>query len=418
MRTVRLAALFIGLVAVVFVPSALAAPPQPVSPGGVDVALVAVRCPTFSWAPARRGGVHELAVYAVSRDGELGAEPVLSVRLPAGATAWTPSMDRCLERGGLYAWSMREVDGGAAGRWSEPMVFEVAAAPTLDEVEEALSTLRRFRESVARASDPSAAGRAAARPRALPPAFRSGGPANAPTVEPSPTPKAAPTLNQASLTISHHLSLAAGSGVFKDGATLLWSDHSNLNTGLGYRALGDPVLIGDSNTAVGDQALRELEAGASNTALGLGALILHVNGSANTAVGAHAMAGPTSGSDNLALGSFAGANLDGGSGNIMIDNDGVAGDSDVIRIGYFQTETHIAGIHGATLGGSTVKKVCVDETDQLGPCPPTPASLSQGTLEAESSVPSTEALIEMIRSLRQQVEEQQRRLEALEQRVR
>ena len=130
------------------------------------------------------------------------------------------------------------------------------------------------------------------------------------------------------------------------------------------------------------------------------------------------MAEPTSGSNNVALGSFAGNNLEGGSGNIMIDNDGVADDSDVIRIGSLQTETHIAGIHGASLGGSTVKKVCVDETDQLGPCPPTPASSSQEMVEAEGAVPSTEVLLEEIRKLREQVEKQQRRLETLEGTVR
>ena len=143
-------------------------------------------------------------------------------------------------------------------------------------------------------------------------------------------------------------------------------------------------------------------------------MILHVSGSGNTALGDHAMAGPTSGSNNVALGSFAGNNLEGGSGNIMIDHDGVADDSDVICIGHFQTETHIAGIHGASLGGSTVKKVCVDETDQLGPCPPTPASSTRETVDGQSAVPSTQVLLEEIRRLRQRVAEQQRRLEALE----
>ena len=419
MRTARLAALFMGLVVLVFVPSTFAAPPQPVSPGGADVALVEARCPTFSWAPARPGAVYELAVYAVARDGELSAEPVLSVRLPPGAGSWTPSLDQRLERGGLYAWSIREVGGGGGdGHWSEPMVFEVAAAPTLEEVEEALATLRRFREAAARASDSSDPGRPAARSRALSPSFGSGGSASTPAIGASLAPKAAPTLGQASLSLSSHLSLAPGSAIFQDGTILLWSNGTSSNTSLGHAALSDPALSGEHNTALGNQALRDHETGGYNTAVGFGASILNVDGSNNTALGAYALAEPTSGSNNLGLGDFAGNNLDGGSENIMIANDGTAGDSYVIRIGSLQTETHIAGIHGASLGGSTVKRVCVDETDQLGPCPPTPASSSQEMVEAEGAVPSTEVLLEEIRKLREQVEKQQRRLETLEGTVR
>lgn len=416
MRTARLAPLFTGLVVLVFVPSALASPPQPVSPGGIDVALVEVRCPTFSWAPARREAAHELAVYEVSRDGEPAAEPVLSVHLPARARSWTPSLDRCLERGGRYAWSVRELEegGGRDGRWSEPMLFEVTAAPTVEEVEAALATLRRFRESTGRVPD---SVRVSARPRALPMSVRLGGPGKPSAVEPvepSLAPKAAPTLGQVSLGISDHLALAPGSGIFKDGNILLWSDHSSSNMGVGYRALGDPALTGSGNTALGHQALRDHETSGANTAIGTAALILHVSGSGNTAVGDHAMSGPASGSNNLALGSFAGNNLDGGSGNIMIDSDGVAGDADVTRIGTFQTKTYIAGIHGASLGGSTVKRVCVDETDQIGPCPPTPPSPTLERSEPAAAAPSMEVLVDEIRTLRRQIEEQRRRLEVLE----
>jgi hypothetical protein len=421
MRTARLTALFTGLVVLVFVPFALAAPPQPVSPGDADVAVVEVRCPTFSWAPARDGALQELAVYSVSRDGEPAAEPVLSVRLPAGARTWTPSLDRCLERSGRYAWSLRELERGGdrTGPWSEPMLFEVAAAPTIEEVEAALDTLRRYRESVSSEAeseaDPVLAPGSAAAGTARSPAADATGGTLAPKIGPGP----APTLDQASLTLSDHLVLAPGSGFFQDGTLLFWVDPPWGNMGLGDRALGDPGLSSSDNTGFGHQALREHESGPGNTAIGNGALILHVSGSGNTALGNQAMASPTGGSDNLALGAFAGNNLDGGSGNIMIDHDGVAGDADVIRIGYGQTETHIAGIHGASLGGSTVKRVCVDETDQVGPCPPTPPSSFQESADAGSGDPGAgeatrEVLLDEIRALRLRLDEQQRRLEALE----
>ena len=67
------------LMAVVFVSaSAHAAPPELVSPVG----LSADRCPTFSWSAVSGAAGYELVIYGVSETGEVGTEPVRSVRLP------------------------------------------------------------------------------------------------------------------------------------------------------------------------------------------------------------------------------------------------------------------------------------------------------------------------------------------------
>src|SRR5256884_9806082 len=87
--------------------------------------------------------------------------------------------------------------------------------------------------------------------------------------------------------------------------------------------------------------------------------ILIRGGAINTAEGFQALKN-NSGSSNIAMGSSAGVNLTTGSNNIDIGNQGVAGDSNTIRIGGhtpnfgFQTATFIAGIHGVAVTGSAV----------------------------------------------------------------
>ncbi len=68
-------------------------------------------------------------------------------RIPGSALGWTPSIDRCLERGGRYAWSVRALGPKAASDWSAPSLFEVAAAPSAAELEAALSVVRSYLET-------------------------------------------------------------------------------------------------------------------------------------------------------------------------------------------------------------------------------------------------------------------------------
>jgi trimeric autotransporter adhesin len=104
--------------------------------------------------------------------------------------------------------------------------------------------------------------------------------------------------------------------------------------------------------------------GSSNTAIGHRALASNTTNSLNTAIGASALAN-TTGFNNIALGAGAGANLTTGDSNIYIGNNGVAGDSNTIRIGLegTQTRTFIAGINNAVISGGAV---FVNGAGQLG----------------------------------------------------
>lgn len=99
--------------------------PVTVSPGDASE-LVSVRdiCPTFSWGGVDGASSYELIIYRLGIEGQV-AKRVYTRRIPAAALAWTPSLDRCLEWGGRYAWSVRAhmVDGPTA--WAEPSLFRV-----------------------------------------------------------------------------------------------------------------------------------------------------------------------------------------------------------------------------------------------------------------------------------------------------
>jgi hypothetical protein len=146
-----------------------------------------------------------------------------------------------------------------------------------------------------------------------------------------------------------------------------------LNTADNNTALGAIALLlnttGTDNTATGASALENNADGSSNTADGFNALNANTHGGNNTAIGRGALANITTGTNNTALGSHAGNNLTtSDSNNIDIGNDvqGVAGDSNTIRIGSGITTTIIRGIHGATVDPSTGLLVVVDANGQLG----------------------------------------------------
>src|SRR5882724_1479281 len=148
------------------------------------------------------------------------------------------------------------------------------------------------------------------------------------------------------------------------GGQALFSNQSGgLNTAVGFRALHDN-LAGD-NTAVGDDALSNNTMGNENTAIGGGALASNQTGNANTAVGFEALLNNT-GTANIAIGIRAGQNLTTGVRNIDIYDQGIAGESDTIRIGTpgFQSATYIAGINGQTASGGIA--VFVKSDGKLG----------------------------------------------------
>jgi hypothetical protein len=136
------------------------------------------------------------------------------------------------------------------------------------------------------------------------------------------------------------------------------------NTNGSYNAAnGDAALqnntSGSYNTADGDQALQNNTNGSYNTADGYWALFKNTGGYLNTADGAYTLvnlgiANGAGGTNNIALGFLAGSAFTGNeSSNIDIGNNGVPGESSIIRIGSSQSQTFIAGIINGDGNGLT-----------------------------------------------------------------
>jgi len=107
--------------------------------------------------------------------------------------------------------------------------------------------------------------------------------------------------------------------------------------------------------------------GHDNTANGADTLYWN-SGDVNTAIGSNALFNNSIGSSNIALGVRAGFNLTSGDNNIDIGNEGVADESNTIRIGTegTQTRTFVAGVSGARVTGVPVK---INSDGQLGTTP-------------------------------------------------
>jgi Chaperone of endosialidase len=137
------------------------------------------------------------------------------------------------------------------------------------------------------------------------------------------------------------------------------------NAATGANALGNNT-VGSDNTADGASALVNNVTGNSNMANGASALGNNVGGNFNTANGANALLNNTTGNNNIALGFSAGDNLTTGDNNIDIGAEGVADESNTIRIGTNQRGTFIAGIRGATTANANAIPVLIDSVGQLG----------------------------------------------------
>jgi hypothetical protein len=136
------------------------------------------------------------------------------------------------------------------------------------------------------------------------------------------------------------------------------------NTAIGSSALFSNTTSID-NVALGSDALYSNMDGDANTAIGVSGLLHNTTGIENTAIGPGALSTNTTGNSNIALGYAAGLHTT-GSFNIDIGNEGVAGESNTIRIGTegLHTVTLIAGIWGTPIvGGATV---VVNGNGQLG----------------------------------------------------
>jgi hypothetical protein len=128
--------------------------PTAVSPGDTaKPAVVESRCPTFSWGAVAETESYELALYRLGDEAAPVPVPVpmpervLRETVSGSASSWTPSLDRCLDRGSRYAWSVRAMGQGVASEWSNPSLFEVAARPSEVEFKEALEFVRSYLET-------------------------------------------------------------------------------------------------------------------------------------------------------------------------------------------------------------------------------------------------------------------------------
>lgn len=156
------------------------------------------------------------------------------------------------------------------------------------------------------------------------------------------------------------------------------------NTAVGSFALSNGTPGSAGNTALGSFAMQQTSTGYFNTATGYGALSGNTSGnynvvagvdaladntigSENTAMGLEALQFLTTGSSNLALGFAAGYEYTGNeSSNVLLANYGVAGDSNVMRLGMdgAQTTTFIAGISGVASASGV--PVYINSSGQLG----------------------------------------------------
>jgi hypothetical protein len=137
------------------------------------------------------------------------------------------------------------------------------------------------------------------------------------------------------------------------------------NTASGTLALRSNTT-GRQNTANGVSALYNNNTGDFNTASGFQALAANTTGENNTASGFKALLRNTSGSYNIAVGFEAGQNLTSGNNNIYLGNQGVATESNTMRLGTTHS-TYIPGILSAPQNAGAGAQVLINPADgQLG----------------------------------------------------
>ena len=130
---------------------------------------------------------------------------------------------------------------------------------------------------------------------------------------------------------------ASGNGALSINAT------GSTNTATGSFALASNAT-GNTNTATGAHALLRNITGSNNTATGNFALVNNTTGIDNVATGFLALENNTTGSNNIAVGRTAGSLATTGDNNIYIGNNGVAAESNFIRIGDVGHTAVLAGV--------------------------------------------------------------------------
>jgi trimeric autotransporter adhesin len=147
---------------------------------------------------------------------------------------------------------------------------------------------------------------------------------------------------------------------------------SSSNTAIGTSALFSGTNNGPNNTAVGYKALYSNTAGKGNDAQGVNALYSNTTGIRNLAIGSNALYANTTGSYSVALGFDAGYDQTTGNDDIYINNVGVGGESQTLRLGTTGTPGVIgSGILTAYIAGVATSQVTggavyVTSSGQLG----------------------------------------------------
>ncbi len=149
------------------------------------------------------------------------------------------------------------------------------------------------------------------------------------------------------------------------GTGALGYGNGSYNTAVGTSAMFN-INGGNDNTAMGSSALNAISSGSNNTAIGLDALVSNSTGNGNTTLGFESGLHVT-GSYNTIIGFQGGNVLTTGSYNLSLDNPGIAGESNTIRIGSIHhTRAFMQGIRGITTGAANAVAVLIDSNGQLG----------------------------------------------------
>jgi hypothetical protein len=155
--------------------------------------------------------------------------------------------------------------------------------------------------------------------------------------------------------------------------TITFSD-GNTNTGLGREVFSNVGFSGGDNTALGYRAGFSTTSASENTLVGTFAGISLTTGGTNTLIGYFVGVSLSTGANNTLIGSQSGSNYNGiETGNILINNPGITGESNTLRIGQAPasgqqqiTTSYIYGIYGVTPGVGGPLPVVIDSNGQLG----------------------------------------------------
>lgn len=172
--------------------------------------------------------------------------------------------------------------------------------------------------------------------------------------------------------LAQNATLGAGSSVLfsAPGATNIVQlnvTDSDANTIIGMGS-GNLTLTGTFNSGYGYQVLSDLTTGSNNSAFSTQSGNAITTGSNNTLLGFQSAGSLITGSNSTILGFQSGSAYMGAeSDNILINNAGVLGESDTIRIGTngTQTSAYVQGIYNTT-GLTSPLPVVVESNGQLG----------------------------------------------------